>query len=64
MTRLETETIDKLFLELSQVSQAKTARELALEETVRQLLIDIDSFDKGGTLNKLRSVGNARAILQ
>jgi len=29
---METETIDKLFLELSQVTKAKTARELELED--------------------------------
>jgi len=32
---METETIDKLFLELSQVTNAKTARELKLEDLLR-----------------------------
>lgn len=31
---METEVIDKLFLELSQVTKAKTARELALEKAL------------------------------
>lgn len=38
---METETIDKLFLELSQVTKAKTQRELELE---RQLMIQEDFF--------------------
>lgn len=33
----ETETIDKLFLELSQVSKAKTGRELALEKSLARV---------------------------
>jgi hypothetical protein len=32
---METETIDKLFLELSQVSKAKTERELQLERVLK-----------------------------
>ena len=32
---METEVIDKLFLELSQVTKAKTAREIELEELLR-----------------------------
>ena len=34
---METETIDRLFLELSQVTQATTARELDLQREVRWL---------------------------
>jgi hypothetical protein len=58
-----TETIDRLFLELSQVTSAKTERELRLERAVRQLLIDIDAGDKGGYFAKLRSVDDARKLV-
>lgn len=34
---METETIDRLFLELSQVTQATTAKELALQDEVQRL---------------------------
>ena len=34
---METETMDKLFLELSQFTTAKTKRELQLEEALRLL---------------------------
>ena len=34
---METETIDRLFLELSQVTQATTAKELALQNEVAAL---------------------------
>jgi len=37
---METETIDKLFLELSQFSKAKTGREIQLEKRV-ELLTDL-----------------------
>lgn len=33
---MTTETIDKLFLELSQITQAKTAREMALESALME----------------------------
>jgi hypothetical protein len=33
----ERETIDKLFLELSQFTTAKTAREMRLEEAIREI---------------------------
>ena len=36
---METETIDRLFLELSQVTQATTAKEIALQDKVRRLHI-------------------------
>jgi hypothetical protein len=36
--RMETETIDRLFLELSQVTKAKTARELELEKVLKRQL--------------------------
>lgn len=35
---LETETIDKLFLELSQITKAKTAREIYLERLLGLVL--------------------------
>lgn len=35
--QLETETIDKLFLELSQFTQAKTERELRYEKALKEL---------------------------
>lgn len=60
---LETETIDRLFLELSQVTNATTRRELILENAVRGLLADISAFDKSGTFSKLKSVSTAIAVL-
>ena len=38
MNELTTEAIDKLFLELSQVTKAKTAREIELEAIIGELL--------------------------
>lgn len=35
---MQTETLDKLFLEWSQFTKARTARELALEKALRGLL--------------------------
>lgn len=35
--KFETETIDKLFLELSQFAHAKTVRELQLEAKIKEL---------------------------
>lgn len=35
---MKTETIDKLFLELSQVTKAKTAREIQLEKAIKGAL--------------------------
>jgi len=34
---METETLDKLFLEISQVTGAKTERELLLERSIREI---------------------------
>lgn len=42
---LATETIDKLFLELSQVTKAKTAKELSLERLLREVL---KAWESGG----------------
>lgn len=60
---LETKTIDRLFLELSQVTGATTRRELILEDAVRGLLVDISAFDKSGTFSQLKSVSAAKAAL-
>lgn len=40
----ETETIDKLFLELSQFTKAKTSREILLEHEITCLMIAIRPF--------------------
>ena len=42
----DTETIDKLFLELSQFTQAKTKRELELQETIAKLEARIDKLNE------------------
>lgn len=42
----ETETIDRLFLELSQFSAATTARELKLEEAVALLNSMVESGER------------------
>ena len=39
---MDTETLDKLFLELSQFTKAKTAREIELENLVEQLCNDLN----------------------
>lgn len=44
METMETETIDKLFLELSQVTRATTGKELALEAKVKRLRDAIKPF--------------------
>jgi len=41
---METETIDKLFLELSQVTQATTAKEAQLEMRNAELMVAIRPF--------------------
>jgi hypothetical protein len=43
---METKTIDMLFLELSQVTQATTAKELSLIERIRELELAIMPFAK------------------
>lgn len=54
---METEIIDKLFLELAQVSTARTARELRRDKALRQLVkgwreraADIERHDVTGLL--------------
>ena len=42
--KMETETIDRLFLELSQVTQATTAKELALGVEVERLRTAMKPF--------------------
>jgi hypothetical protein len=41
---METETIDKLFLELSQVTKATTAKEVRLEMRNAELMVAIQPF--------------------
>jgi len=41
---MTTETIDKLYLELSQVSTAKTAREAALERSLQECLNRLETI--------------------
>lgn len=43
---MDTETIDKLFLELSQVTQATTGRELALDYKVQKLTNLLQRYTK------------------
>jgi hypothetical protein len=44
---METEIIDKLFLELSQFTTAKTKRELDLEEGIEKYLKKVEHSDGG-----------------
>lgn len=46
----ETEAIDRLFLELSQFAQAKTAREIAMENALRRIAEMRHSESKPETL--------------
>jgi 2-methylisocitrate lyase-like PEP mutase family enzyme len=48
---METETIDKLFLELSQVTRAKTAREIELEKHLAFVQAQRDSLLNGTAPN-------------
>lgn len=41
---MNTETIDRLFLELSQVTSAKTAREAELEVVIRKAVGDLEKI--------------------
>lgn len=41
---LQTETIDRLFLELSQFTKATTAKELALKGKLARLLVAVEPF--------------------
>lgn len=50
---METEIIDKLFLELSQFTKAKTKRELELEEEIEEVL-KWRNFDGDGISDPLR----------
>lgn len=43
---VNTETIDKLFLELGQFTQARTARELVLEKENQKLKSAVESFQR------------------
>ena len=43
---MDTETIDRLFLELSQFTKARTARELALEVEVARLKEIVVEYDR------------------
>lgn len=45
-THSETETIDRLFLELSQFTQAKTRKELAYENAYGSILAELDQADR------------------
>ncbi len=57
---METETIDKLFLELSQITQAKTKRELAWEEAGIEALIELQRVSPSFAAPKIRAlIGNA-----
>jgi len=59
---METEIIDKLFLELSQISKAKTKRELLLEDA---LLKFIRAGNGQGThfVNQKAALDNAKELL-
>ena len=48
---METETIDKLFLELSQVTRATTARESALTNALLNLYIAYDELEGNSDLD-------------
>lgn len=45
--KIETESIDRLFLELSQFTKARTQREIALERMIRQIA-EAGSWEKQG----------------
>lgn len=64
MEKPETESIDRLYLELSQFTTATTKREMQLENALMNLLVDIRQFDKSGAFEKLRSVSVADKLLE
>lgn len=47
--KTDTETIDKLFLELSQFTKAKTAREIELERNYQELIMAVGRKYHGET---------------
>lgn len=63
---MDTETLDKLFLELSRITSAKTSRELALEKALAGLINRLESIretDKTG-LALDRDIETATNVLQ
>lgn len=66
---MNTETIDRLFLELSQFTTAKTRRQLELEEEITRLeaaieLAEAQHMGCGGNLRSDEIVDAMRCVLQ
>jgi hypothetical protein len=64
MSRPSTQSIDKLFLELSQFTQATTAKEMRLQEALEEL---INACEASAWLPALRvraAMDKGRALLQ
>lgn len=62
MTDMETETIDKLYLELSQFSRARTRREIELNAglmAVKAILNNRSAMASERILNALTAIDNA-----
>ena len=53
---MDTETIDRLFLELSQFTQAKTKKELELQAIVAKLEARIDKLNEELSLYRERAL--------
>lgn len=57
MKTLETETIDRLFLELSQFTKAKTGRELVLETALLEISeLTADPKEPATTVMRMRMI--------
>ena len=61
---METETIDKLFLELSQVTRATTAKELALYQDSKRLRLIVEWWYGNHPELNLRKALGADELLQ
>lgn len=51
----DTETLDRLYLEWSQFTQARTAREIAMRDALQELLYQIDHAAMPGTVRRIKA---------
>ena len=59
---MQTETLDKLYLEWSQFTTARTSREIALEDAIKNMLFVFDRALEPGMVGRT-TCDEARAVL-
>ena len=59
----ETQTLDRLFLELSQFTKARTRRELDLEATLREVHKQLTEDDGMAGVTRLRCLNISNSVL-